>query len=88
MGFYNPLDHGKAQAAAIGIPGRIRLVKPVPDTGQVLRGDPNPIIFYKHLQIFVRFPGGHPYMAAWVPIVDGVFQQISQQTYHQRLIRR
>ncbi len=21
MGFYNPLDHGKAQAAAIGIPG-------------------------------------------------------------------
>lgn len=67
MGFYNPLDHGKAQAAAIGIPGRVRLVKPVPDTGQVLRGDPNPIIFYKHLQIFVRFPGGHPYMAAWVP---------------------
>ena len=27
-------------------------------------------------------------MAAWVPIADGVFQQISQQTYHQRLIRR
>ena len=74
-------DHGKPKSKpGISFPGRIYLVKTLPDLINMLWIDPDPVVFYFQDSIAAFCGKARPYMAVFFAVFSGVFQEIDDHS--------
>ena len=82
----DPLDRGQPQAEALGIPLPLPPIEDFEDMGQIIRGDPRPLVVNGKPDGRVLHPDLQPDLTAAGAKLDGILQQVLQHPPQQERI--